>query len=645
MPPHGMAVTGTDCTQMPGIGRTFSGYLSMITSSIRVACRNSQFRGTHKFLRVHHVFEETLLLAVCAGQSQRHARRPGWHSLVTVSPTRTNAHAHPSLRSLPSGHGEFNIIDTSLTSHWRRKKEVYSYFQPGHVCACCTSDCAICHTRNEECGVNCDGRYSCYRQRYWLAQTCAFAVLVPLISGAKLPNQRPVAQGVSVRWQRSWHGWTSELSSTASIGRHSSRSSSLTLSKGRRTQATCPRMNQSRLGSVDAVGRARVRVKQLPATRWGPQRVWGLFAHPPHSTNLLTVYRCACSTSIIFRTWLRKNHVRGIAQCLIVQTEYALTWCGSDPVICSAGSQDYLHARTSLKAPSWRPLVQWERCAREKSGPAPGWDIVSLSGKPGVERQNLRLVRASRKSIWRTQSITHVTMFLRIASFYTLGSQRIPVGWGRRMRGVQEEVAQVSCLCRRQDVSREKKSFSLTMGIPSAFLMGVSAICVRQRRQFRVRNDLVQCDVDTVQYSLFHFGVNKFISGVNSYNLSVIVQPGCEANHTCEQDNLVWSTFYGINHTVLVWSHKYRINIPCWCDKKVCDELNNIWCEQNVYSVIRILMVWSIIWNLITPSCTQKILPFGVIKHQMVWSDKIVEIKYVHTINGVMETFFGVIKI
>jgi hypothetical protein len=30
----------------------------------------------------------------------------------------------------------------------------------------------------------------------------------------------------------------------------------------------------------------------------------------------------------------------------------------------------------------------------------------------------------------------------------TRGSQRIPVGWGRRMRGVQEEVAQVLCLCR-----------------------------------------------------------------------------------------------------------------------------------------------------------------------------------------------------
>ena len=80
-------------------------------------------------------------------------------------------------------------------------------------------------------------------------------------------------------------------------------------------------------------------------------------------------------------------------------------------------------------------------------------------------------------------------------------------------------------LSRRQDLSREKKSFSLkhllTMGIPSAFLMGVSVICVRRRRQFRVRTDLVQCDVDTVQYKLFNFGVNKFISGVNSYNLGV----------------------------------------------------------------------------------------------------------------------------
>jgi hypothetical protein len=54
-------------------------------------------------------------------------------------------------------------------------------------------------------------------------------------------------------------------------------------------------------------------------------------------------------------------------------------------------------------------------------------------------------------------------------------------------------------------VEREEE-FSPTMGIPSGFLMGVSAICVRRRRhvatscgQFRVRTDLVQCDTFTVQ--------------------------------------------------------------------------------------------------------------------------------------------------
>ena len=55
----------------------------------------------------------------------------------------------------------------------------------------------------------------------------------------------------------------------------------------------------------------------------------------------------------------------------------------------------------------------------------------------------------------------------------------------------------------------------------------------RTSGQFRVRNDLVQCDVDTVRYSLFNFGVNKFISGVNMYNLGVKVLPRCEPSNTC----------------------------------------------------------------------------------------------------------------
>ena len=114
--PHGMAVTGTDCTQMPGIGRTFTGYSSMITCCIRhgVAYLNCLFRGTHKFLRVHQVCGEMSLSAVCGSQSCVHA--PLQHVLVTVSTTRINSHAHPSLRSHTSGHGEFNIIGTSFTS-------------------------------------------------------------------------------------------------------------------------------------------------------------------------------------------------------------------------------------------------------------------------------------------------------------------------------------------------------------------------------------------------------------------------------------------------------------------------------------------------------------------------------------------------
>ena len=46
--PHGMTVTGIDCIHMSGIGHTFTGYWSMITSNIRVACLNFQFCCTHK---------------------------------------------------------------------------------------------------------------------------------------------------------------------------------------------------------------------------------------------------------------------------------------------------------------------------------------------------------------------------------------------------------------------------------------------------------------------------------------------------------------------------------------------------------------------------------------------------------------------
>ena len=53
----------------------------------------------------------------------------------------------------------------------------------------------------------------------------------------------------------------------------------------------------------------------------------------------------------------------------------------------------------------------------------------------------------------------------------------------------------------------EKKSFSPTMGIPSSFLMGVSAIRVRLRRQFRMRNDMVGCDMTITSLDLELCGI------------------------------------------------------------------------------------------------------------------------------------------
>jgi hypothetical protein len=47
-----------------------------------------------------------------------------------------------------------------------------------------------------------------------------------------------------------------------------------------------------------------------------------------------------------------------------------------------------------------------------------------------------RLVRASRRNVWRTQLTTLVTLILRIASLCTRESQGIRVGWDRRRRGV-----------------------------------------------------------------------------------------------------------------------------------------------------------------------------------------------------------------
>jgi hypothetical protein len=85
--------------------------------------------------------------------------------------------------------------------------------------------------------------------------------------------------------------------------------------------------------------------------------------------------------------------------------------------------------------------------------------------------------------------------------------------------------------------------------------------------------------------TFFGHGFPKFISGVNMYNLSVMVQPRCEPSNTCEQNNPVWFTFYGIHHTVLVWTHKYSMIVPCWCDTRCM-----VW--STTYGVNKMSVVW-----------------------------------------------------
>ena len=81
------------------------------------------FSGSHRHNFVHTIKMLFTLLKICFTPSKfwsHHLKRRmtcRWQEAHDVSLAR-HAHAHPSLRSLPSGHGEFNIIDTSLTSRW-----------------------------------------------------------------------------------------------------------------------------------------------------------------------------------------------------------------------------------------------------------------------------------------------------------------------------------------------------------------------------------------------------------------------------------------------------------------------------------------------------------------------------------------------
>jgi hypothetical protein len=100
-------------TRVSSNGRTFTGYWSMITSNTRVAYLNFWFWFTHKCLRVHQCGEET---SSATNGSQSWVHGNAQHSLATVLPYWTNAHACPSLFNVSHSWGHSEFIISSLAS-------------------------------------------------------------------------------------------------------------------------------------------------------------------------------------------------------------------------------------------------------------------------------------------------------------------------------------------------------------------------------------------------------------------------------------------------------------------------------------------------------------------------------------------------
>jgi hypothetical protein len=119
-------------------------------------------------------------------------------------------------------------------------------------------------------------------------------------------------------------------------------------------------------------------------------------------------------------------------------------------------------------------------------------------------------------------------------TFLHTGVTKDPRGVGQEdEEGVEGSRTRVVFVQAKRRVEREEEFFA-NYGDSFRFPHGCqcSAICVRRWRhvatscgQFRVRTDLVQRDIFTVQYNFFNFGVIKFISDVNPHNLGVNINP------------------------------------------------------------------------------------------------------------------------
>jgi hypothetical protein len=107
-------------------------------------------------------------------------------------------------------------------------------------------------------------------------------------------------------------------------------------------------------------------------------------------------------------------------------------------------------------------------------------------------------------------------------------------------------------------------------------------------------------------------------SGVNYFLWYMTYCFGMNTQIRYERTLLVWQIVYSVKHTV--------------------------WCEQSDYGVNEILMVWTTIYNVITPD--------GGKRHSLlVWSSSqwcdhkfVLKINYVHTSGGVIAPSFGVME-
>ena len=123
IPPHGMTVTDTDCTQMTGIGHTFSGYSSMITSSICLACHGTPNSGVHWHTSIHtnsNWHPILVLHTTCYVIHTRHTpfhTNNNWSHHMLYCSHATHLHSQHQIHFTPNINASHHMLGHSHTIH------------------------------------------------------------------------------------------------------------------------------------------------------------------------------------------------------------------------------------------------------------------------------------------------------------------------------------------------------------------------------------------------------------------------------------------------------------------------------------------------------------------------------------------------